>query len=843
MQRSRKRKLRKLDESRLIRQGIPLASGFIAAMTGVQVQAQDSGGVGEIIVTATKREERLQDVPLAIQAIGTEQLEQLQVSDFDDYVKYLPNVSYQQLAPGFARIFMRGVSSGDNGNHSGPLPTVGVYLDEQPVTTIQGPLDIHIYDIARVETLAGPQGTLYGASSQAGTIRIITNKPDTSKFDAAYNVEVNTISKGDAGYEAEGFVNVPVSDAVAARVVGWYRKEGGYIDNVAGTRTYPTLNCVPDFVEGCESDIPGPGTFTNEDFVESDFNETDTVGARAALRIELGDNWTITPMVMMQNTDTEGAFFYDKATGDLEVVKYYPESSTDDWYQAALTIEGRISDWTVTYAGAYLDRDSETESDYSDYALAYDNLYFGSDTSYGEYFFNDDGDVISPAEYIQGQDFYKKYSQELRITSPDDNRWRVTAGLFYQKQEHEIEQRYIVDDLAASISVFGWEDTWWLTQQEREDEDKAIFGEVSFDILDNLTVTAGGRFFESDNSLVGFFGFGYNNTWTSRTGEIACPGVVRPDGGEGSEDIPPTGDGINGGPCTNLDASVDDTDHTEKLNVSWKVTNDALLYATYATGYRPGGVNRRNDPGFGPYKRDILESIELGWKTSWADGTLVWNGAFFWQTWDNFQFSFLGANGLTNITNAQGGASIDGVETELTWAPVDGLLLKAAMMYVNPELDGDFCEQAFDDDGNPFPVEDCAPEQFAESGTTLPVTPEFKANVQGRYEFQAGAFDAHVQGTAAYEGSRRAALLETDNQLLGGSQQSYTVVDFVAGFGKDDSWMLELYVDNLFDERTELYRTTQCDEGICTANAGFGGVTYTATTVPRTIGLRFGQKF
>ena len=117
-------------------------------------------------------------MPLSIQAIGTERLEDLGVKSFDDYVKFLPSVSFQQAAPGYARVFMRGAAAGDNGNHSGPQPGVGQYLDEQPITTIQGALDIHMYDIARVEALAGPQGTLYGASSQSGTIRTITNKPD-----------------------------------------------------------------------------------------------------------------------------------------------------------------------------------------------------------------------------------------------------------------------------------------------------------------------------------------------------------------------------------------------------------------------------------------------------------------------------------------------------------------------------------------------------------------------------------------------------------------------------------------------------------------------------------------
>ena len=133
----------------------------------------------EIIITATKREENLQNVPISVQVLGTRKLDQLNISNFEEYTKQLPSVSYQTSAqPGFTVVYMRGVATGGDGNHSGSLPSVGTYLDEQPVTTIGGTLDVHIYDIARIESLAGPQGTLYGASSEAGTIRIITNKPD-----------------------------------------------------------------------------------------------------------------------------------------------------------------------------------------------------------------------------------------------------------------------------------------------------------------------------------------------------------------------------------------------------------------------------------------------------------------------------------------------------------------------------------------------------------------------------------------------------------------------------------------------------------------------------------------
>src|SRR5688572_31456815 len=198
MTRSKLRKIRRDNarKSRTLLTGVPLASVLLAGSPVVQAQQAEepSGGLDEVVVTALRRSENLQDVPLSIQAIGTERLEDLGVKSFEDYVKFLPSVSFQQAAPGFSRVFMRGAAAGDNGNHSGSQPGVGQYLDEQPITTIQGALDIHMYDIARVESLAGPQGTLYGASSQSGTIRIITNKPDKSGFDAGYSLQGNTVT-------------------------------------------------------------------------------------------------------------------------------------------------------------------------------------------------------------------------------------------------------------------------------------------------------------------------------------------------------------------------------------------------------------------------------------------------------------------------------------------------------------------------------------------------------------------------------------------------------------------------------------------------------------------------
>ncbi|MFM7378095.1 MAG: TonB-dependent receptor plug domain-containing protein, partial [Erythrobacter sp.] len=226
-----------------------------------------------IIVTAQKRSQNLQDVPIAITALGTEALSDLQINEVRDIAKFLPSVTVQTSGPGFTQVYFRAVASGENANHSASLPTVGIYLDEMPITTIQGALDIHAYDLARVEALAGPQGTLYGASSMAGTIKMVTNAPDYKDSYGAMDFELNSVDRGDFGGVAEGFYNARISDSAALRVVAWYRRDGGFIDNIPGSRTFPSSGI----------------TQNNAALVEDNYNDVDTYGARVALGIELND--------------------------------------------------------------------------------------------------------------------------------------------------------------------------------------------------------------------------------------------------------------------------------------------------------------------------------------------------------------------------------------------------------------------------------------------------------------------------------------------------------------------------------------------------------------------------
>src|SRR5205823_10976871 len=266
--------------------------------------AQGQADMSEIVITATKREENLQNVPISVTVLGNRKLDQLDISNFEQYTKLLPSVTFQNFgAPGFTVVYMRGVATGGDGNHSGSLPSVGSYLDEQPITTIGGTLDVHIYDIARIESLAGPQGTLYGASSEAGTIRIITNKPEFGKTYGRIDGELNKVDHGGIGGKAEGMINLPIAKNIAFRAVGFYERDAGYIDNVFGSRTYSYSSGGEDnILRGKTAAAPGDPSisFDNSCCVKNNFNDETVYGGRAALKVDLDDNWTVLPQFMYQ---------------------------------------------------------------------------------------------------------------------------------------------------------------------------------------------------------------------------------------------------------------------------------------------------------------------------------------------------------------------------------------------------------------------------------------------------------------------------------------------------------------------------------------------------------------
>jgi len=797
----------------------PVASTLLAFAAGAQgQQAPDSSSSGatleEIVVTAEKRVENLQNVPLSIQALGTAKLEELHVTNFTDYAQFLPTVSFQSTGPGFSHAYMRGVAAINNINHSGPSPSVGVYMDEQPITTIDGELDAHIYDIERVEALAGPQGTLYGASSEAGTVRIITNKPDPAKFSAAYDLDGNTVNHGDAGYAVEGYVNLPISDNAAVRLVGWDEKKAGYINNIPGTLTWSN------------------GTVSNNAaLVKDHYNDVETKGGRAALKVIFDDNWSILPMVMGQTQESHGVFGYNPALGEFNVQHYLPESQHDSWLQSALTVQGKVSNLDITYAFGYLNRNVHTTSDYTDYSFYYNSI--------AHYFVDNAGNALNPDQLILGRDNYTKISHELRIATPKEYPLRFVGGLFYERQVHEILQDYLVPGLATlpagdALSVTDWPGAWWLTKQERTDRDEAVFGELSYDLTSQLTLTVGDRYFRAYNSLQGFYGFGLGNPFNGGGVPPATPTE-----GEATCFNPAP---FQGAPCQDLNGQTSDTGNSPKVNLTYKFDDHRLVYATYSKGFRPGGINRAGGVTTPPYKPDYLSNYELGWKTTWFGNQLRFNGAIFQEDWKDFQFSFLGPNALTIIQNA-GQARIQGIETDLEYAASHSLTLSGGFTYLDARLKEDYCGEGY------------CPTPEAPYNSRLPVTPRLKADFTGRYTFDLMGGNGFAEAALAYVGDRLADLRSAEysskctpstctpasskgNPLaILGTEKAYTTINVSAGLEKS-GFHYEVYISNLFDVRGQLDRYAECDAVKCGLSA-----TYIVPSQPRTIGIKFGEKF
>ncbi|MGB5131020.1 MAG: TonB-dependent receptor, partial [Steroidobacteraceae bacterium] len=577
----------------------PVATAVLLALASPALLAQEQTTLGEVTVTAQKRAENLQDVPISLATLNTQVLEELHVQDFKDYVQMLPSVSMQPglgAGSGFSAVYMRGIATGGDGQATTSQPSVGMYLDEQPITTIQGNLDIHLYDIARVEALAGPQGTLYGASSQAGTIRIITNKPDLSGFAAGYSLEGNIVDSDDTGYVAEGFVNLPLGDKMAIRLVGWALRDAGWIDNVAATRTYPNDQSTT------ADDFP----VNNAALAKKNYNTIDTAGARAALRIELNDNWTFTPSVQAQKQDQNGSWGDDLSSfvsGKQDVAHFRDEFTNDKWYQAGLTIEGKIGNFDLVYSGNYLNRDVDGSFDYSDYSYWYDNTYTSG--YFTGLFIDNDGNRVNPDASFTNNDHYTKVSHELRVSSPQDNRVRGMLGLFWQHQYHDFYQQFgniaglsDTEDLINGIPAMAMNSyepnsqqfpgVVYLNSMDRHDRDKAVFGQIAFDITDSLELTVGARYFEPEVTVKGFFGFGLGfGPNVAPTGSE--PGAVA-NGGDGA--FSPLGQGWSGNgewrcpsqadfkdaPCLNVDKGISESDHIGRVNLSWKATDAAMLY-------------------------------------------------------------------------------------------------------------------------------------------------------------------------------------------------------------------------------------------------------------------------
>lgn len=776
---------RKTEVSRAVCLALATSAGLAAAPVMAEFE--------EIVVTATKRATDLQDTPIAVQALGEEKLDELNIGNFDDYIRYLPNVNAAGRGPGQSSIFIRGMATDSSDQTSieigAPVPNVALYLDEQPVSSGGRNLDLYVSDIARVEVLPGPQGTLFGASSQAGTIRLITNKPVYNEFQAGFDASYSSTKGGDDSNSVEAFINIPIiDDKFAIRGVFYNAVEGGYIDNVFGENAYlPGMVGFPEpangFDETAESTV-----VNNIAYVEDDFNDAVYRGARISAKIALTDNWELLPQFMTQSLDVDGVFDhspssiadYDasgvagsRVVGDLKVERFFPDRLDDDFDQFSLTVNGRLGALDIVYAGSFLDREVNNSFDYSGYTEV---------GAYGYYYICQPDYTLcgDPTQGMIAHIENERSTHELRVSYSEGGLIDFVAGVFIDDIQTKVDTNFFV---AGSIGFFApntphsQSTTFnpnprapgitFMNDAIRDEEQIAVFGEVTFNATDTLAFTLGARNYDIETSLVG------SSNFATFCDVAPCGPEDDGDGGRSydvifADDLP-----------------LKETDTIFKANASFRPNDDLLFFGTWSEGFRPGGFNRNEDVP-STYFSDEVTNIEFGWKTTLANGSLRFNGSVYQIDWDKLQVGvtdFECCGVLTFVLNV-GNAEIRGFEGDLTWLATDQLTLGASWSINKTEL-----LQVPDNITGLAPV-----------GSNLALAPELQYNINARYQWELGNKDAHAQLVVAHTDDQYSSVV-TANRF---KQKSYDTVDGAIGVSAD-KWGVELFAENLTDERAELF--------------------------------------
>ena len=790
-----------------------IVCGLMASVAHQSALAQKT--LEEVTVTATKREESLQDVPVTVQAFTSQTLNDLNIHHFEDYVQYMPNVNAGGRGPGQNEVYIRGMSI-DAINvmlagAQGSTPNVAMYLDEQPITAPGRNLDVYAADLERIEVLPGPQGTLYGISSMAGTIRLITNKPDPTQFAAGFKASVADTKHGDMSYTTDAYINFPViEDKFGIRAVVYNANYGGYIDNVSGTyqldpAVNPTLPADADYSRAFAD---------NGDLVEENFNDSSYRGARISAKYWFNDDWAALLTYMAQELEADGVFDYDPSVGDLQVRRYFEDSLQDEFDQVSLTVEGRLGALEIVYAGAYLDRHIEQSVDYTGYNgvggfIAYYTCTYDNPEYIINYDLNPDvitevRECLDPTKGFRGEQDIKRNTQEIRITTPGDKSVRGIAGIFYDNfkletldnfwyfppgsmealgfaQNAPISNARNIDPNIRPVGVGFFNDI------TREQEHFAVFGEVTWDINEQWSLLLGWRSYEIDIDFYGSSNF---------TNGIFQGSVDSNRGRNYDETFGHSTDPLN------LDGGV------PKLTLSYQPQDNMMFYATYSEGFRSGGFNRGGGaPSFNPayptvpvtYDTDDVTNYEVGWKTTLADGAFQWNGAAYYVEWEGMQtsrFDPINVSILTFIDNAAD-SEIRGIETDFSWLATENLTIFGAFAYIDTELT----------------QTDSQVIELAPVGSELALTPKFAGNLRARYDWYLDSVQVYPQGVVTYAYESWSSIVAADRRL----QDSYTTVDASVGVIKDD-WSVELFGSNLTDERADLFYNTQDDVPRITTN-------------------------
>jgi iron complex outermembrane receptor protein len=853
-----------------------IAAILAAHSAGVAIaqEQEASAGIEEVVVTAQRRSENAQNVPITLTALSGEALDQLGVTNFTDYSKFLTNVTSSSTLPGVGQIYMRGLATTQDGPQSsgttGAFPNVAVYLDEQSVQLPGRNLDIYAADLERIEVLEGPQGTLFGAGAQAGVVRYITNKPKLNVTEGVFNAGFGTTSKGSNSSNIDATINLPIGEKFALRAVAYNESRGGYIDNVPSTFTRRATDLgIIRYLGGVVP--PGSQVISNDRVVDDDINDVTYKGLRVAGRYEFNENWDLLVTQSFQNSQANGVFSQyargseGQALPELSVTLFNIGTSKDEFNNTSWTVNGRVGALKMVYTGAFLNRDIFQSADYTNYARGVYADYYQcvlpgtpEAAAIGR---TATGLCYSPNSTFQVTQEFEHQSHEFRLNTPEENRWRVIGGVYYEDYQINNNSDWYYRDVQAGFAPLAppaaattnnpnprLPTNAFYNDTQRGYEQIAAFASVDFDILPNLTATVGSRYYEMDTFQVGL-----------NAGSFYC----RPLGGlyGANPSIAATGNCVQGNVLDNRPIAPSQRQFTDsdfgltktytgtrsRFNLKWQINDDAMVYGTWSEGFRPGGFNRVGGgaPPSGPlagvyftpqgFKPDTLTNTELGWKTQWFDNRLQINGAIYKEKWEDVIVSVFAPGILQNTTFSTNGPTyeVDGGTVDLLARPTEKLSLALSATYNKSELteavtflnaQGQPIDLAAVGLRNPFGLE----------GDPLALSPKFQASVRARYEFELQDYEAFWQIASAHKGDAVTTTDRLTNDLDGNPAaypiDSYTTFDLSFGLAKG-AWNAQLYVANAGDKRAITF-------------SSYSQWIKSDTIIrPRTITLSFGYKF
>ena len=816
--------------------GIHGASLAVAAAAS----ADSSDALGEIIVTAQRRVENIQNVPIQIQALTSETLAQLNVVNFDQFIKYLPNVTQSTNGPAQGEIFMRGLSvgggGGQGGGTTGAFPAVAIYLDEQSGQVPGRNLDIYAADLERIEVLEGPQGTLFGGGALSGVLRYITNKPKIDVTEGSVDASYGTTAHGDPNANITAVLNLPlIADTLAVRGVIYNDRQGGYINNVPSTFTRSSTDLgLARYNNGV---VPTDSvSINNNSIVANAINPVTYTGIRVGALYKFNDDWNALLTQSYQNIDSQGVF-YEMPRGTegasltangtpqggqllppLSVTLFNPSYNKDKFENTALVVNGKIGGLRLVYSGAYLVRNVDQVQDYTNYARGVFGYYYQcagyskTDPSKGK--------CYTPSTTWREQERTTHNSQELRLSTPDDKRIRGAVGVYWEKYNivDQTQWKYVTVPICSPtglnnncyLPIQPWPGspaftpnpaTGFFDDVERGYKQLAEFASVDFDVIPKaLTITGGIRHFKYDD-------------------------VEGPGGDVGSfycKQFAPT---TYFGPClapygTNVGARAPNrstpSGNRARGNLSWHVTEDILLYYTWSQGFRAGAFNRSTSchnlpPPNGPdvfcvpafTVPDNVTNNEVGWKTEWWDHRLQFNGAIYQEVWGNAQTGFFDPQGgLGNLAFATNGPSyrVRGVEPSIIARVTHGLTFQASASW-NSASQTNSPYLVNNGPGNPNfgkPITSI-PNPYGALGSPTSYSPPFSANARVRYEWTFNDYNAFVQ----VGGMHQAHMITATGYVPAYDIPAYSSYDASLGVARD-AWAVQVFGQNLSNVNSSL---------------------------------------